>query len=127
MCIPRRQPQSSHREFNHPNLSLAGGTVREHQKTALQYVDLEIVRYISSILASAEKRGITLACSYEAAEAKLCGKPVEYLVPDATRSGGGGYDIEQRPAMFCREHLEEMLGHAPEEQPIFKRFEGPDE
>lgn len=27
--------------------------------------------------------------------------------------------MERRPAMFCREHLEEMLGHAPEEQPVF--------
>ena len=48
-------------------------------------------------------------------------------MPDATRAGGGGKDIEQRPAMFCRKHLEELLGHTPEEQPIFRRHSGPAE
>ena len=41
--------------------------------------------------------------------------------------GGGGRDIEQRPAMFCREHLEKMLGHPPAEQSIFRRLVGPEE
>jgi hypothetical protein len=29
--------------------------------------------------------------------------------------------------MFCREHLEEMLGHPPEEPSVFRRVEGPGE
>jgi hypothetical protein len=41
------------------------------------------------------------------------GKTVEYLVPDAARPGEGGRDAQQRPAMFCREHLEEMLAVPP--------------
>ena len=32
--------------------------------------------------------------------------------------------MERRPAMFCREHLEGMLGHLPEDQPVFHLVEG---
>ena len=66
----------------------------------------------------------TNACPASSAAASI---PAAYLVPDATRPGGGGQDVERRPAMFCREHLEEMLGHPPEEQPVFRRVEGPGE
>ena len=101
----------------------------------MQYVDLEIVRHAGAILAAVEEAGQNVGCEAEMredelsegalAESALCGQPAVYLVPDATRAGEGGQDVERRPAMFCREHLEEMLGHAPEEQPIFRRLEGP--
>ena len=86
----------------------------------MQYVDLKIVRYAAAILAAADEAGLTISCEEGHLEA-----PAEYLIPAATRAGGGGRDVEQRPAMVCREHLEEMLGHAPEEQPLFRRIEGP--
>jgi len=88
----------------------------------VQYVDLNIVRYAAGILAAADELGETIYC-----EVQPCEGRAEYLIPDATRPGGGGQDIEQRPAMVCREHAEEMLGNAPEEQPIFRRLEGPGE
>jgi hypothetical protein len=88
----------------------------------VQYVDLNVVRYAAGILAAAEEIGETVYC-----EAQPCGHPAAYLIPDATPAGGGGHDIEQRPAMVCRVHAEEMLGHAPQEQPIFRRIEGPGE
>ena len=91
----------------------------------MQYVDLEIVRYAAEILAAAEGAGQNIGCEHEQDEGGLCGSPAAYLVPDATRAGGGGQDVERRPAMFCRAHLGEMLGHAPEEQPVFRRLEGP--
>lgn len=66
-----------------------------------------------------------IGCEAETADG-VCGRPVHYLIPDATRPGGGGADIEQLPAMACLEHLEEMLGHPPDRQPLFRRFQGPD-
>jgi len=92
----------------------------------LQYIDLDIVRHAAAILAAVEEAGQNIGCEYEQPEGGLCGQPAAYLVPDATRAGGGGQDVERRPAMFCREHLEEMLGHAPEEQPVFRRVVGPE-
>ncbi len=56
-----------------------------------------------------------------------CKERAEYMMPDATRGGGGGKDIEIRPAWFCRIHLSELLGRAPGEQPLFRRIEGPEE
>ncbi len=91
----------------------------------MQYIDLDIVRHAAAILAAVEEAGQNVGCEHEGPEGGLCGSPAVYLVPDATRAGGGGQDVERRPAMFCREHLEEMLGHAPEEQPVFRRLEGP--
>ncbi|MEJ7843911.1 MAG: hypothetical protein WKF95_19285 [Rubrobacter sp.] len=79
----------------------------------MQYVDLEVVRYAAGMLAAAEEAGHTLVC-----KSQPCGRPIAYLVPDATRPGRDGQDVEQRPALVCREHLEEMLCHASEEQPI---------
>ena len=94
----------------------------------MQYVDLKMVAHIAMILAASDKFGIPVTCEeFEVEEFRPCGKRAGYLVPDATRAGGGGQDVELRPAMFCREHLEEMLGHAPAEQPIFRRLEGPGE
>jgi hypothetical protein len=54
-----------------------------------------------------------------------CLKPAEYLIADGTRVSGGG-DIEAAPQWACREHLEEILGHAPDEQPIFGRIVRPE-
>jgi hypothetical protein len=56
-----------------------------------------------------------------------CGKPAEYLMPDATRPGHGGSDIEIRPAWFCRKHLSELLGRDPGEQPYLRHIEGPED
>jgi hypothetical protein len=64
----------------------------------LHCVDLNIVRYAAMVLAAAEKNGQTVVCEY--GYMPICGEPAEYLVPDATRPGGAGQDIEQRPAMF---------------------------
>jgi len=86
----------------------------------MQYVHMDVVRYAAAILMAGDEAGQTIFC-----EEQPCEEPVAYLVPNATRSGGGGQDVEQRPAMVCREHLEEMLGRAPEEQPIFRRLRGP--
>ena len=92
----------------------------------MQYVDLAIVRHTAAILVAAEEAGQNVGCEYEQDErGRLCGQPVAYLVPDATRPGGGGQDAERRPAMFCGEHLEEMLGHPPEEQPMSRHLRDP--
>ncbi len=103
----------------------------------MQYIDLDIVRHAAAILAAVEQAGQNVGCEAELLEdelpegrlpeSALCGRPAVYLVPDATRPGGGGQDVERRPAMFCREHLEEMLGHPPEEPSVFRRVEGPGE
>jgi hypothetical protein len=86
----------------------------------LQYVDLEVVRYAAGMLAAPEEAGHTLVC-----KSQPCERPIAYLIPDATRPGRDGQEVEQRPAIVCQEHLEEMLGHALEEQPICRRLEGP--
>ncbi len=93
----------------------------------MQYVELDIVRHAAAILAAVEEAGQNVGCEAERPEGGLCGSPAAYLVPDATRAGGGGQDVERRPAMFCREHLEEMLGHPPENQPVFRRVVGPED
>jgi hypothetical protein len=87
----------------------------------MQYVQLDVVRYAAAFLTAADGTGQTISC-----EVGPHDEPATYLIPDATRpGGGGGRDVEHRPAMVCREHLEEMLGHPPEEQPIFRRLQGP--
>jgi hypothetical protein len=88
----------------------------------MQYVRLDIVRYAAAILAAADEANQILYC-----EVQPCEEPVAYLIANAARPGGGEQDVEQSPAMVCRKHLEEMLGHAPEDQPIFRRLEGPGE
>ena len=85
----------------------------------MQYIELDIVRHAAAMLADAEEAGQNVGCEAEGDEGRLCGRPAVYLVPDATRAGGGGRDVGRRPAVYCRGHLEEMLGHAPEEQPGF--------
>ena len=85
----------------------------------MQYVHLDVVRYAAAFLTAAYGTGQTISC-----EVGPHDEPATYLIPDATRPGGG-QDVE-RPAMVCREHLEEMLGHPPEGQPIFRRLQVPD-
>lgn len=92
----------------------------------MQYVELDIVRHAAAILAAVEEAGQNVGCEAELPERGLCANPAAYLVPDATRAGEGGQDVERRPAMFCQDHLEEMLGHPPEDQPVFRRVAGPD-
>ena len=55
-----------------------------------------------------------------------CFRTAEYLIADGTRVSAGG-DIEAAPQWVCREHLEEILGHAPVEQPIFHRIVRPED
>ncbi len=86
----------------------------------MQYVQLDVMRFAAMLLAAADEAGQTIVCEVGPHE-----EPAAYLIPNATRAGGGGQDVEQRPALVCREHLEEMLGHAPEDQPIFRRLQGP--
>jgi hypothetical protein len=80
---------------------------------------MDIVRHAAAMLADAEEAGQNVGCEAEEDEGRLCGRPAVYLVPDATRAGGGGQDVGRRPAMYCRGHLQGMLGHAPEERPGF--------
>lgn len=85
----------------------------------MQYVQLDVVRHAAAFLTAADGTGQTISC-----EVGPHDEPATYLIPDATRPGTDGQDVEQRPAMVCREHLEEMLGYPPEEQPIFRRLRG---
>ena len=56
----------------------------------MQYIDLDIVRHAAAILAAVEEAGQNVGCEHEQHEGGLCGRPAVYLVPDATRAGGGG-------------------------------------
>src|SRR4028118_894193 len=66
----------------------------------MQYVQLDVVRYAAAFLTAADGTGQTISC-----EVGPHDEPATYLIPDATRPGGGGRDVEQRPAMVCREHM----------------------
>ena len=88
----------------------------------MQYVDLEVVRYAAGMLAAAEEAGNTLVC-----EAQPCERLIKYLVPDATCPGADGQDVEQRPAIDCREHPEEMLWATSRRISRYEvRLEGPE-
>jgi hypothetical protein len=88
----------------------------------MQYVSLEIVRYAASHLAVLDDEEVGVTCESGPHDA-----PAEYLIPNASRPGGGE-DIEHRPAFVCLDHLEELLGGiAPEDQPVWRRLEEPDE
>ena len=92
----------------------------------INYVHIEVLRLQAQILAHLEKSQGYVPCEgldYSGS----CGAPAEYMMPDATRTGGGGSDIEIRPAWFCRTHLSELLGRDPGEQPHFRRIIGPEE
>jgi hypothetical protein len=98
----------------------------------LQYVELGIVRH-AAILAAVEGAGQNVGCEAELQEdelpggalreSALCGRPA--ATSCRTPRGRGGQDAERRPAMFCRYHLEGMIGRVPEEQPAYRRAEAP--
>ncbi len=92
----------------------------------INYVHIDILRLQAQILQGLEEHQGYVPCEgldYSG----FCGEPAEYMMPDATRTSGGGSDIEIRPAWFCRTHLSELLGRDPGEQPLFRRIEGPEE
>jgi hypothetical protein len=92
----------------------------------INYVHIDVLRFQSQLLQQIEERQGFVPC--EGLEySGPCGEPAEYMMPDATRPGGGESDIEIRPAWFCRAHLSELLGRDPGEQPVFRRIEGPEE
>lgn len=94
----------------------------------INYVHIDILRLQAQILEQlAAHQGFVPCEGGTGPDRILCGEPAEYLMPDATRPGGGGSDIEIRPAWFCRTHLSEILGRDPGEQPLFRRIEGPEE
>ena len=96
----------------------------------MNYVEVNTLRYGAMIITTMEAAPEEYpgprypTCEY--GYYPPCGERADYFVPDATRPGGGGQDVEMRPAWFCRDHLEEMLGHPPVEQPLFRRIVGPE-
>ena len=85
----------------------------------MNYVDLRLVEYAGRLLEAAERSGQAMVCEYGE---PICGERAEYLIPDAPLAIAGQDSILVRPAMFCRRHVAERLGHSPEEQPPFRRF-----
>jgi hypothetical protein len=91
----------------------------------INYIHIDMLRDQARMLQQLEERQQFVPC--EGLEyATSCEAPAEYLMPDATRPGGGGSDIEIRPAWFCRKHLSTLLGRDPGEQPYLRRVEGPE-
>ncbi len=92
----------------------------------MNYIHVDMLRLQAQTLQALEERQGFVPC--EGLEnVTSCEAPAEYLMPDATRPGGGGSDIEIRPAWFCRKHLSTLLGRDPGEQPVIRRIEGPEE
>ena len=93
---------------------------------AINYIHIDMLRYQAQELQELEAHQMSMPC--EGLENMTsCEAPAEYLMPDATRPGSGGSDIEIRPAWFCRRHLSMLLGRDPGEQPHFRRIEGSEE
>jgi len=91
----------------------------------INYVHIDMLRLQAQLLQEIEEHQGFVPCEGLEYSAR-CGAPAEYMVADATRPGGGGSEIEIRPAWFCRTHLSELLGRDPGEQPLFRRIEGPE-
>jgi hypothetical protein len=92
----------------------------------INYIHIDMIRYQAQALQELEAHRGVMPC--EGLEnVRSCEQPAEYLMPDATRPGDGGSDIEIRPAWFCRKHLCTLLGRDPGEQPILRHIEGPEE
>ena len=90
---------------------------------AINYIHIDMLRYQAQELQQLEAHQRSMPC--EGLEnMSSCEQPAEYLMPDATRPGSEGSDIEIRPAWFCRRHLSMLLGRDPGEQPHFRRIEG---
>jgi hypothetical protein len=93
----------------------------------MNYVSVVVVRHAAAVMAAIEQHeGASLSCQWqEDPDSEPCGRPAEYLSPDANRVSAGG-DIEVGPQWFCREHLEVELGEPVREQPLFRRIGNPD-
>jgi hypothetical protein len=92
----------------------------------INYIHIDMLRFQAQALQQLEAHQGVMPC--EGLEnVSSCEQPAEYLMPDATRPGGGGSDIEIRPAWFCRKHLSILIGRDPGEQPYFRRVEGPED
>ncbi len=91
----------------------------------MNYVDLNVVRYAAMVLVNAEENGQTVWCEHDT-ENGMCGEPTKYLVPDATRPGGGS-EYRATPGHVLSGAPGEMLGHPPAEQSIFRHIVGPEE
>ncbi len=97
----------------------------------MNYVSVEVLLYAKKWMDAIERfraknPGVSygLVCGWQQNPASApCGKPAEYLVPDGTRVSCGG-DIESAPQWFCKKHLEQELGSAVQEQPLFRRIRG---
>jgi hypothetical protein len=90
---------------------------------AINYIHIDMLRYQAQELQELEAHQRSMPC--EGLEnMSSCEQPAEYLMPDATRPGSGGSDIEIRPAWFCRRHLSMLLGRDPGEQPHLRHIEG---
>ena len=92
----------------------------------INYIHIDMLRFQAQVLEQLEARQAVMPC--EGLENRSsCEQPAEYLMPDATRPGGGSSDIEIRTAWFCQKHLSMLLGRDPGEQPHLRRIEGPEE
>ena len=85
-----------------------------------------MLRVQAQVLQAIEEQQGFVSCE-RSDDPNPCRELAEYLVPDATQHSSGGLDIEIRPAWFCREHLSELLGRDPGEQPFFRHIEDPEE
>ncbi len=100
------------------------GPLRKEEK--INYIHIDVLRLQAQVLQQLEEHQGFVPC--EGLQYSVpCEEPAEYMMPDATRPGGGGSDIEIRPAWFCRTHLSELLGRDPGEQPLFRRIREPEE
>jgi hypothetical protein len=96
------------------------------ERGEINYIHIDMLRFQAQALQQLEAHQGVMPC--EGLEnVSSCAQPAEYLMPDATRPGGGGSDIEIRPAWFCRKHLSILIGRDPGEQPYFRRVEGPED
>jgi transcriptional regulator with XRE-family HTH domain len=96
----------------------------------MNYVSIEVLRAAAITMDLMEQRkavhpehpGVPL-CNWQAEPSSApCGRPAEYLAPDASRVSAGD-DIEAAPQWYCREHLEQELEAPVREQPLFRRIE----
>ena len=116
--VVERRPGPGYPSFCVPTHDKRGG--------AINYIHIDMLRVQAQALEELEAHQRSMPC--EGLENMTsCEQPAEYLMPDATRPGSGGSDIEIRPAWFCRRHLSMLLGRDPGEQPHLRRIEGPEE
>jgi hypothetical protein len=85
---------------------------------------LNTVFYAVMVLASAEENAVTIRCERERSETAYAGSPLSTSRPTPQAQAAGGRSAQQRPAMLCRERLEEMPGHTAAEQQLFPAARG---